>query len=211
VAIYFYDDCTNGKVAELRKRLEAGCPPESRAQIFRGALKIVNSEANSRWFDKYCSIVADISSHEPGQREPLFYYLGRIVSTPDFFELHHLDYIERMLSSIGRAHSYYGLFLVHMFISCRRQNLESFPKGAWPALPEAGGITLADVSAMCLLVNLMASKCNGSLEESMSMLAGFFSKKSFRFNLLPSIDDAISVLDGHEIPPYLEKLNSTFS
>jgi hypothetical protein len=209
-SIYFYDDHVNGKVEELRKCLKKGCSYESAAYLVRGALRIAGAKGTRQWFDKYCSIISDISSRKPEQRKCLFCYFSDAVDT-NSFELNHLDHIERMLSSIGSAHSHYGLFLFNRFISGKMHNMNS-QWGARRALPESEVITQADVDVLCRLVNLIVSKCNGTSESSISMLAALFSKNSFSLGTMPYLEAELSGFNnGFQIPRYLEKVKSTFA
>ena len=131
-----------------------------------------------------------------------------MVCTADF-EPHHLGHVERMLSSLDREHSHYGLFLFNRLISGRHGINNQW--GARRALPEADGITQAYVDAMCRLVTMIASKCNGTSEDSISMLSWFFTKKSFSLGAMRDLEDAISGFSGYQIPSYLERVNGTFA
>ena len=207
-SIYFYDDYINGKVTELRKNLGAGCNYRSEKILFKEAIRIAGSRANRPYFDKYCSIISKIKSYNRQEHmEVSFYNLASIIGASEF-ELSHLNHIERLVSSIDSAYSHYGLFLLNRFISVRKY--EFYREGcAMLLLPEAGGITSADVDAICRLVNVIVSKCDGTSEKSISMLAQFFTKKSFTLEIAPGLSDALSRFDGQQIPNYLEKLNST--
>ena len=207
--IYFYDDYIDNKVTELKKNLESGCLHRAERTLLKEAIRIAGARASRPWFDKYCSIISKISTYRHEQMKTSFYHFAAIVRAPQF-ELPYLNHIERLVSSIDSTHSHYGIFLLNRFMLTRKHGLDS-QEGARRALPEAGGITSADVDAMCRLINLIASKCNGTSEESIFILAEFFEKESFTLKIIPNLENALSGFEGHQIPPYLEKVNSTFA
>jgi hypothetical protein len=198
--IYFYDDHSNSKIRELKKNLvknlgfEGSETLQFERDVVRFALKAAMSNGGRQWLDNYCSTVSRLLTYNPERRQ---HALNQFFSLLEF-RRDYLGHLHRMASREEEIAHYSMTLLIHF--ASGRQN---------PA--DLGGVTTNDIDALCDLVEIVKSKCNGTSERSIAGLAEFFSKKAFTFKVVPHIAQNLSGLDGQMIPGHISKLNGTFA
>jgi hypothetical protein len=198
MSMYFYDDIVNKKVSNLKNRLESACSYADEKTILRPALQILGQHDRAR-FNTYCSAVSRMLSFESEYRDYALKHFIGIVRSPDFFKLSYVDHLGR-LTSEGQEQACYNLMLLNYFIAGRRNH------------PAGNNITNSDVEALCGIVSLIKSKCNGTSSISIEELAHFLAKRSFSFGVLPRIASQISEMkESDNIPIFVNQLNGTFA
>jgi hypothetical protein len=199
--IYFYDDLVNSRIKGLRKDLMENLGFENsevlafERDLIRFALKAATSMPNGRqWLDNYCSTLSRLLAYNPERREDAINQFFSLLE----FRRDYLGHLHRMASREEEI-AHYSMTILNHFVYPRQKSAD------------VNSITNGDIDALCGLVGVITSKCNGTSAKSIAGLAEFFSKKSFTFKVIPHLAHNLSGLDSNAIPSHISKINCTFA